>query len=377
MANANKRRVLVVFAEPFLYGGQESFMINVFNNINHDRFHLDFLTPFNSERPDVASMLNASGSSLIHGDHNFNTSLRKKYFVSFLTDFLKNKPAYDVVHINSGSSFALSRGASIVRKYIPNARIILHSHATGYNSIRHSITTFLLRRGFKKANLLVGCSQEALEHRFTKSIVKTINSIVVGSGVDHKRFSFSNKARLFAREQLSIPNTSFVIGHVGRFTREKNHSFILEVFKNIHEKHTDSFLLLVGDGPDLEEAERQAADLGIKKNVRFVKPGKDIQGYLCSMDSFIFPSLFEGFGMAAVEAQASGLPVFCSDRVPKDVLVSEAAFSVSLSLGPKEWAQRILDFYSKNPKRLSSRGFLVSDNIDLRKISKVIEDAYA
>jgi glycosyltransferase involved in cell wall biosynthesis len=146
------------------------------------------------------------------------------------------------------------------------------------------------------------------------------------------------------RQELGIPAEVLVIGHVGRFTEEKNHRFILLVAAELARTGPDFRLLLVGEGPLRPELERQADRAGLREKVIFTGLRADVPRLMLgAMDVFLFPSLFESLGLVVLEAQAAGLPCLVSDTVPADVEVVKPLFQrLSLAEPASRWAEAIL-----------------------------------
>ena len=199
----------------------------------------------------------------------------------------------------------------------------------------------------------------------------TDNVVVVRNGIDTEKFRNPKKTRNEVRQELGIPHDSFVLGHIGRFVKVKNHSFLLSVFEKIAEKKPDSRLLLIGDGEDREKVEAEIKSKNLTDRVIILSNRSDIPELLSAMDCFILPSLFEGFPVALLESQASGLRCVVSDRINSEVYLSDLIVPLSLSLSPSVWADTILDENVRGnyENRL--------DEYDLRKEIRKLERIYA
>lgn len=184
---------------------------------------------------------------------------------------------------------------------------------------------------------LFACSQEAGEYLFKNKKFK-----VLKNAIDSSRFIADNDKRQVARHELGIEN-NFVVGHVGRLHPQKNHTFLLEVFNEIKKLRADAVLILVGSGPLKEEIENKVRSLGLEKDVIFLGNRKDMDYIYQATDVCIFPSLFEGLGIVAIEAQAAGIPVICSDGFPKEACVTPLYKKMELSKSPILWAKAAID----------------------------------
>ena len=187
----------------------------------------------------------------------------------------------------------------------------------------------------------VGCSKLACEWLFGKGCVERGEARVILNGIDSTLFVYNEKVRLEIRQELGIED-KFVIGHVGRFVNQKNHTFLLDIFAEICKRRNDAVLLLIGIGELMDSMKKKAANLGIADKVRFVGFRDDRNRFMQAMDSFLFPSLYEGLSVVLVEAQASGLPVFASDSTTSETKYSPYMKFLSLELSASEWANEIL-----------------------------------
>lgn len=166
------------------------------------------------------------------------------------------------------------------------------------------------------------------------------NTVVVNNGISICRFSSVEEPKASIRSDLGIPENAFVVGHVGRFSRVKNHEFILKLFDILHKKHKNAYLLLVGAGELKNEVIKEITDRGLSKDVLILSNRKDTERLYKAMDVFVFPSYYEGFATAVIEAQAAGLRCFVSDSVPKDTCATDLVSYLSIE-SPMVWVNAI------------------------------------
>ena len=165
---------------------------------------------------------------------------------------------------------------------------------------------------------------------------------VLNNAIDTARYSYNPQTRHQARTALGIPDNAFVVGHVGRFAPVKNHTFLIEVFSELHQKNPNSILLLVGGGELLEAVRTDVRRRGLTDSVLFTGMREDVPDLLQAMDVFLFPSRYEGLPLTLVEAQAAGLPCIISDKVPGECAVTNLVEQVSLKESVAQWAERVL-----------------------------------
>lgn len=166
---------------------------------------------------------------------------------------------------------------------------------------------------------------------------------------------------------------TFVIGNIGRLCYQKNQRFLLNVFSDVYQNMPESRLLLVGDGDDRKELELYAESLGLLDSVIIYGTSNHVEELLCAMDVFAFPSLFEGLGIAMIEAQASGLPVICSDQIPKESVVSDDVYRISVH-DRDGWVKALLRMDGGRQKCLLENELL--SNYDIRRLSRQMEKIY-
>ena len=167
-------------------------------------------------------------------------------------------------------------------------------------------------------------------------------AVFLKNAIDYKRFKYNPKVREKLRRECGIDERKFVLGHVGRFGEEKNHSFLIDILYEVKKIECNIVLLLVGTGDLFDSIQEKVKRLGLMDSVIFVGGVLDTAPYYQMMDAFCMPSKFEGLGIAAIEAQASGLPVICSTGMPSEVVLSEHVKRISLEQ-KDEWIESIVN----------------------------------
>ena len=202
------------------------------------------------------------------------------------------------------------------------------------------------------------------------------NSIVLNNGIDFMKFD-NAKIRSEMRSELGIPQTGFVVGHVGRFSKVKNHGFLIKVFSEIYKHNKDAFLLMVGAGEEKERIKQLIENSPLKNSYMILSNRSDVADIMQAMDVFVFPSQFEGLGIVLIEAQKSGLPCFASDQVPSFAKVTNLVKFCSLSAGAEDWAREILKISDSNYRNeLIVQGGEVPATWDMKNVIKKLERIY-
>lgn len=335
------------------FGGITKLMLDVEKKINND-IKFNFLTATNVY--EKFYNLNISRST-IKGRIIYNHRLYK---------FLK-KNNYDIVHINSGAFF-FTFFCTIICKLLGIKNVIVHSHNTPKIKNIKKILIKILNPLYRKlTNAHLACSKNAARSLFTK----TDDVIIIKNGIDINKFKYNEKIRNQYRKELNI-NDKIVYGHVGRFDEQKNHSFLIDLFYEIQKKQ-DAVLLLIGTGKLEKEIKEKVKLLNIEDKVLFQGFRDDVSNLLNTMDVFLFPSLYEGFGNVVIESQTNGLPSFVSNGIPDEANISNNFHKLN-TYDIEEWLKEILNVKIKDRK--SAYKNTIKAGYDIKQTSKQLEQIY-
>lgn len=163
---------------------------------------------------------------------------------------------------------------------------------------------------------------------------------VLPNGINFSDYNSGERHSI--RQNLSIPASAFVIGHVGRFHAVKNHKKLVKVFYEVFKQNDNAHLIMIGEGEEKSKIKKLVDNLGIKNNVTFIDPCFDVNRYYQVFDCFVFPSIYEGLGIVVIEAQAAGVPCVISNSIPKDVIFSDKVSVININATDSEWANEIL-----------------------------------
>ena len=338
-------KVLEFFCEPLNYGGQEAFILNVYQKFTKKNILYTFCTPFECKNEKMKKIVKENNDKIIYLNYNFETKLRKFNLIKAAKSILKNSE-YDVIHIHSGSIFSLYTVAKLAKK-IGIRKIIIHSHATGYNTLKHKIIKkFTENKMERYVDYYLACSEEAAKWKFPCNVVKKGKYEIIKNGIDIEKFKFNQEIRKEYRKKLGFDD-KFVICHIGRFDTNKNQKFSVDIFKEIQRKYKDTILLLIGDGEEKTKIELIVKKYNIIDNVIFLGTRNDVGKILQAVDLFIFPSIFEGLGIVAIEAQTAGLKTFVSENIPEEANISELFERIPLEK-KTEWVNKIENYIETN-----------------------------
>ena len=261
-------------------------------------------------------------------------------------------------------------------KIVGVSKRIIHSHNTkaevnGLLSKRKSLIKLGQMLYLILATDYVACSDKAGDWLFGKNN----KTLLLKNGIDAQRFRFNPQDRFEARNELGI-NNCIVYGHVGRFEKQKNHKFLIRVFKELYKRNKSSRLLLIGDGSLKNELINLVKSEQLESAVLFLGNVDNVEYYYNAMDLFLFPSLFEGFGIVAIEAQCNGLPVIMSRAVPEQTKINQNCVSLSLN-NIMLWVDKAEQMSSIiNRDRNEMFKLIESAHYDIQSTSKMLLDVY-
>ena len=263
----------------------------------------------------------------------------RKRHISAVRKIIKDG-RYDIVHVSQGYKGFLF--LLFAKMYGVKVRIA-HSHMA---YIPETIPVYLVRKctAFLSklfATHLFACGKDAAVWMWGKRAYNSGKVHIMQNAIDLKRFAFSPAKRADVRKQLHVEH-KFVVGNVARFTYQKNHEFLIEIFKEIRRKKQNAVLVLVGGGELEPLIRKQARDHNLEDAVMFLGVRNDIAELLNAMDVFLLPSRFEGLPVTLVEVQANGLPAFVSAAVTKEIQISSGLQYLPLEQSAEEWADQIL-----------------------------------
>ena len=354
------------------FGGVSSLIYNLYLNINQKKVVFDFLSVNKSSYEIYRKEINKMNGNL----YSFNICekglLSKLKFYKNLQIFLKNHK-YDIVHINSGSIVFDLISALAVKKSC-QSKIVIHCHSMQNNKyIKKIISNFLKPFLSKIGDYYLACSKIAGDKMFSKKIVNSLKFSILNNGIDVEKYKFNSDIRQKLRKQYNISKDAIVVGNVARFSKIKNHDFMINLFNEYYQKNPNSYLILIGDGELEEEIKNKVKKIGIEQNVIFTGVIKNVYEYLNLMDIFIFPSESEGFGLAVLESQANGLYTIASTGVPKETKLTDLISYEQLNI--KIWLKKLIE-YVEIDNRNSYNEIIKSTDYNILKSSEKLLSIY-
>lgn len=332
-----------------------SVLMSYHRHIDRSRVQFDYLATRETDQTFEEEIL-ALGGRVYHFPRPVMNAAYQKRMDAFFAD---HAGIYPVVHCHP--LYASTIFGKAAKKHGVQC-VIQHSHTSKYsaNPLSAARNFTMLALFGRRATDFMACSAAAKKIFFWK---RPEQVYLMRNALDLEKFSFSPEKREKLRAEFGIAEDALVLGHVGRFAKEKNHAFVLSLFRQLLRQHPNSHLLLVGDGELFDQVKALSAQMDLTDHITFAGRQSDVGGCMSAMDVFVMPSLFEGLGIVLIEAQANGLPCIASNQVPPEAKASDLL--KYLPLGSKEeWAACALalaeDRCYDQEKKLTEAGYNIT-----------------
>jgi glycosyltransferase involved in cell wall biosynthesis len=320
--------------------GVETMLMNYYRYIDRKKLQFDFLlTCSPTHKCDYEEEIIAMGSRIFYLPRLIPYAPWN--YLNAMDSLFKGHPEYKILHSHTSATGVFS--LFVAKKNNVPVRIA-HSHSIrGGKLLKHFATSVLKLFLQHVGTHFFACSTDAAEWLYGTKFVRNKGVFILKNAIQASLYSYNEEKRFNIRLERGW-NDKFIIGHTGRFSYLKNHEFVLDVFKHIKLLCPQARLLLVGDGEERESIERKIKTEGLEASVVLTGVVDNVFDYTQAMDVFLFPSLYEGLGMALIEAQAAGLPCFTSEMVPREVAITDLVEFIPLSKGAEHWANKILQY---------------------------------
>lgn len=347
-------------------GGVESVIMNYYENIDRSKIQFTFICDEDSTDIPYEKIEKLGGRVIIVPPYQKVFKYIKKLKEIFKENNCK------IVHsnINTLSVFPL-----YVAKKAGLPIRIAHSHSTSNKKEwKKNMVKNILRPFSKKyANTYFACSELAGRYLFGNKTFDEGKVIVFNNAINLDKFKYDEEKRKEIRKNLNIKDDTFVVGHIGRFVAQKNHTFLIDIFNELHKTKKNSILILIGQGPLQNEIKEKVEELELKDFVKFIGQVTNANDYYNAIDIFVLPSIYEGLGMVLIEAQANELPCIASTEVPSEAIISNQIEYIELYKEPSYWAEKILN---KNRSKEKFEYNEKKEKYNIKNVAKKLEDEY-
>lgn len=351
----------------FLYGGIESLFLEWYKNIDQTKYRFDLLKRIDDQDSLILEQYRNLGGMVYQLEpltfrniNGFRMSVR---------DFFRQHRDYDILHMHGPDLFVMRYA-----KKFGISKIIVHSHTSRMDKGIKPLINYINEQMdiMLYADAFFACSQKAAEWKFKGVKGNNRKVRIIHNSIRWDKYLYNEEVRDDVRKNWDIED-KFVVGVVGRMTQAKNPYGIFEIFSMVKKKRGNACLFWVGDGPESSLIKKKMDESGLLDSVIFAGYRGDIAELMQAMDVFVFPSLWEGLGLAALEAQAAGLKTVCSENVPKEVDVSPLCKHIPLD-DMESWVMEICE--SEHNKREDTSRYFMDSVYDISFGIQELEKSY-
>ncbi len=360
MSEQSPVRILIVDGK-LINGGVEAFIMNIYRHIDRNKLQFDFLVHY-KERFFYDDEIESLGGKIYRlSFRNDNNYLKYK---RDLKNFFNSHKEYKIIwgHMDGLASVYLKAAK---KSGVPIT--IAHSHITSSeNSVKGLVKRVLRHNLSKYTDYRFACSTEAGKYLYKSNDFKLIHN-----AIDVEKFKFDKAIRNKIRRERNWEGYN-IIGHVGRFFPQKNHLYLIKIFKALCEVDDSYKLCLCGDGEDRAFIESKVKEYNLSSKIEFTGNVSNMNEFYQGFDLFILPSLYEGLPVSGIEAQTSGLPCLFSKNITKETeLLSDIVKFISIENEPQEWINPILSF--KENQRLDRSTTVKNMGYDIKDLSDKLQ----
>ncbi len=328
-------------------GGIETFLMNYYKNIDKREVQFDFINIYDKLYFED-EIKNMKGKVYKLKSYYKNPL---KYTKELIKIIKQNN--YEIIHCNMNSAVFLY---PLIAAKIAKAKVIIaHSHnASNDKGLLKTLLHNINKRFIPFfANTYFACSKEAGEWFFSNRILKQESKkyFIINNGINIDKFKYNEELRKKIRQKFNITDKTMLIGHIGRFSKQKNHEFAINLFKEIHEENENTKMWLIGEGEKKEKIVDLVNANHLESYVEFLGIRQNVNELLQAIDVFVLPSIYEGMPLVAVEAQVSGAKCILSDKITKEAKITDKTEYITIDNGIQSWKDAILKCdYERNNK---------------------------
>ena len=350
-------------------GGAQAFILNVLHNIDRERFQIDLAINFYAEHDGIEDECRALGCNIYILPYFkvYNYVRYTRVWNTFLSEH-----RYDIVYAHSTNSASIF--LKIAKKH--GCKTIAHSHSAGYRGgkIEQLTKKFFVRNVGKVSDYWFACSDKAAKRLYGADYRQYKHYYDIPNAIEAQKYLFCEEIRSRTRKEIGVTDDTFLCGHVGTFSAVKNHIYLVDVFKELLAKKPNAKLVCCGAGALMDSVKDHANELGVLDKIIFAGVVKNCNEYMMAMDVFIFPSIFEGFPVSILEAQATGLPLVMSDVITEEVDLTPLVNRMSIKEKPALWADKMINL--QESERTQHNGVIARSKYNMSETVKWFETLY-
>lgn len=361
-------------------GGVETMLMNYYRHIDRTQVQFDFLC--NKKKPGHYDEEIRSMGGRIFRTPGLNP-VRYPLYLTYMRALFQKYPEYKIVEAHNGP-FGVYALYAAKKNGVPHR--IFHAHgASLIKDKKYLLKLFCKCRIEAVSNHYFTCGVEASKFYFSEQINQEQSYVLIPNAINLSAFRFQPTLRNKLRVQYNLSDQK-VIGHIGRFMSQKNHTFLIDIFHALYQTDTSYHLVLLGEGELMGHIQAKVTALGIQDAVTFVGNVANANEWYQAFDLFLLPSLFEGLPVVGIEAAAAGLPCVYSKTITREVQLSPRTVFVGLDEPVSTWVQKIQSMIESPDLELCDDGYelmrgkgyelIRNQGYDIQNEAKKLEDIY-
>lgn len=361
---------IVHFISRIEYGGVESVLLNYFSHIQSDKFEVHLISQ-DIVIPQCLEQFKQLGFHVHIVTHKRKSLWKNTYEI---WKILRTE-RFDITH----SHMTLTNFYVLFLAWLCKCKIrISHSHNAFIPKNRVTQLKYTLLKFINKlpANFFFACGIDAATFLFGEKKLPSV--YLLNNAIDYNKFKFNPSIRETVRKELNIEN-KFCIGHIGRFSTQKNHKYIIELTKELKKEIPNLVVLSIGSGELQHQIEEEVKQNSLSDYFLFIGPTNSCFAYYQAMDIFILPSIFEGLPVVGIEAQMAGLHCIFSSNIDNRIILSNKSKLLSIK-EKQQWCNEIFRLYKDRNNKENDRKFDASTvqklGLDINTEAKKLEEFY-
>lgn len=343
-------------------GGAETFLMKLYRKFDRNFYQMDFCVNIKEEGFYDKEILEMGGRIYHIPSKSENLLAFRKQLAKLVE---KEKYEY-VLRITSNTMGFMD--LKIAKKAGAKVCAARSSNSSDAEGMKAKIVHLIGRRLYSRyVDVKIAPSDLSAIYTFGKKEYKNKNVCILKNAVDLDIYKYSEDERKKIRKELGILDDELVCGHIGRFSKQKNHKYLIDVFSKVSKKRSNTKLILVGKGELEGEVIEQCEKLGIRNKVLFLGVRSDVPAILSAIDIFVFPSLYEGMPNTVIEAQATGLPCIIADTITREANVLGTVKFLSINNATDLWVNEILNtgkIRYKSKEKFMKNGYEINSSVE-------------
>lgn len=350
--------------------GIETMLMNYYRHMDREKIQFDFLC--NKQKKGAYDEEIEKLGGKIYRTPGLNPLKYPKY-LAFMKSLFEKYPEYKIVEAHNGALGVYALHAA-KKNAIPTR--IFHAHGASITKdLKYPLKVFCRSRLKNNITHQFTCGIEAARCYFGSESVNRKTYEFIPNAIEINRFLYNEEIGDAIKEKYGLKG-KHVIGHVGRFMTQKNHTFLIDVFEKVARLDDTAVLVLLGDGELQDAIKAKVQEKQLLDRVVFVGNVGNANEWYSAFDIFVLPSIWEGLPVVGVEAQASDLPCVFSDSITREIKLTEKTFFLSLNDSLDQWAEKVADLLAGDKVRQDNTEVITANHYNIEVEAQRLQQRY-